>query len=157
MALKRAAVRPRTRIPKPNRIVARRGRYQLAVRREDYSVDPARVELNASQYESERFLTGHLGSLGTQSYSRRREGGSTGETLGQPEDRPTRMQTGRCQHTLEGHSDWVTSVVFSPDGSRVDQSRMTTRCGVWYVQQATCTQTTACQANTAKLFTQNIL
>ncbi len=30
------------------------------------------------------------------------------------------MQTGQCEHTLEGHSDWVTSVMFSPDGVKVN-------------------------------------
>src|SRR5450756_2492560 len=29
------------------------------------------------------------------------------------------VATGQVEHTLEGHSDWVRSVVFSPDGGKL--------------------------------------
>ena len=45
MTLERAAARPCTCVPEPDRLVARGRRYQLAVRREGYSPDPVRVTL----------------------------------------------------------------------------------------------------------------
>ncbi|OQV10217.1 WD domain-containing protein, partial [Cladophialophora immunda] len=44
------------------------------------------------------------------------------------------VQTGECQHTLEGHSDWVRDVVFSPDGSRVVSGSDDNTVRVWDLQ-----------------------
>ena len=43
-----------------------------------------------------------------------KEPGSQDETV-----RVWDVQTGECQYTLEGHSDRIASVVFSPDGQLV--------------------------------------
>jgi WD40 repeat protein len=47
------------------------------------------------------------------------------------------VQTGECQHTLEGHSSEVTSVVFSPDGSRVASGSRDNTVRVWDIASVT--------------------
>jgi WD40 repeat protein len=44
------------------------------------------------------------------------------------------MEGGCCQHTPEGHSEMVSSVVFSPDGSRAVWGSFDTTVRVWDVQ-----------------------
>jgi WD40 repeat protein len=51
------------------------------------------------------------------------------------------VQTAQCQHTLKGHSGRVSSVVFSPDGSRVASSSWDLTVRVWDVQTAQCQHT----------------
>jgi WD40 repeat protein len=41
------------------------------------------------------------------------------------------VQTGQCQHTLEGHSKSVSSVVFSPDGSQLASGSWDETVRVW--------------------------
>ena len=41
------------------------------------------------------------------------------------------VKTGQCQCTLEGHTSWVVSVVFSPNGSRVASSSWDKTSRVW--------------------------
>jgi WD40 repeat protein len=51
------------------------------------------------------------------------------------------VQTGQCQHTLEGHSGSVGSVVFSPDGSRAASGSADSMVRVWDVQTGQCQHT----------------
>jgi WD40 repeat protein len=51
------------------------------------------------------------------------------------------VQTGQCQHTLEGHLGEVNSVVFSPDGSRVASGSYDNTVRVWDVQTGQCQHT----------------
>jgi WD40 repeat protein len=47
------------------------------------------------------------------------------------------VQTGECQSTLEGHSDSGSSVVFSPDGSRVASGSYGGTVRAWDIASAT--------------------
>ncbi|KAJ9601892.1 hypothetical protein H2200_013607 [Cladophialophora chaetospira] len=51
------------------------------------------------------------------------------------------IRTGECQHTLEGHSDGVRSVVFSPDGSRVASGSYDNTVRIWDIQTGECQHT----------------
>jgi WD40 repeat protein len=48
---------------------------------------------------------------------------------------------GACIHPLEGHSGHVTSMVFSPDGSRVASGSVDTTVRVWDAQTGQCQHT----------------
>ncbi|CAI7583021.1 unnamed protein product [Penicillium manginii] len=49
--------------------------------------------------------------------------------------------TGACLQTLEGHDDWVRSVVFSPDSSRVASGSFDNTIKIWDAHTGACLQT----------------
>ena len=51
------------------------------------------------------------------------------------------LEWNACTYTLEGHSRWVNSVVFSPDGSRVASGSGDKTIRVWDVQTGQCQHT----------------
>src|SRR5262249_23130016 len=60
------------------------------------------------------------------------------------------VQTGECQHTLEGHSNSVWSVAFSPDGSRVASGSFDNTVRVWDVQTGECQHTLEGHSNSVR-------
>lgn len=43
------------------------------------------------------------------------------------------VQSGECRQTLEGHSNWISSMVFSPDGTRLASGSWDKTVKVWDV------------------------
>ena len=51
--------------------------------------------------------------------------------------------SGDAIHTLQGHTDWVTSVVFSPGGNRIVSGQYDKTLCVWHAQTGECLEVTA--------------
>ena len=57
--------------------------------------------------------------------------------------KPGRMESGEgpCRRTIEGHSHWVTSVSFSPDGQYLASGSRDRTVKLWHVESGKCTRT----------------
>ena len=51
------------------------------------------------------------------------------------------VASGECLQTLEGHSHWVSSVSFSPDGKKLASGSGDNTVKLWDVQSGQCLQT----------------
>ena len=49
--------------------------------------------------------------------------------------------TGTCMRTLEGHTSWVRSVAYSPDGKHLASGSFDTTVKIWDTATGTCTRT----------------
>ena len=45
------------------------------------------------------------------------------------------MKTGECLRTLKGHTDWITSVAFNPDGKTLASASRDETINLWDVQK----------------------